>query len=71
LIFSSLVNKNILQYNKVGGSFLYKGTLISYVEGGRKKVLELEEYYRKIEEIDEAKRSIFKRFGRYTAKDFF
>lgn len=55
----------------MGGCFLYKGTLLSYMNGGRKKVLELEDYYRRINDIDEAKRSIFKRFGRYSVRNYF
>lgn len=70
-MFSSIVNRNILQYNKLGGCFLYKGTLIAFINGGRKRVLELEDYYRRINDIDEAKRSIFKRFGRYSVQNYF
>lgn len=33
--------------------------------------LELEDYYRRIDDIDEAKRSVFKRFGRHSVKDYF
>ncbi len=50
---------------------MYKGTMLSFIAGGRKKVLELEDYYRKINDIDEAKRAIFKRFGRYTVRNYF
>lgn len=50
---------------------MFKGSLISYLRGSRKKVLELEDYYRKIEDIDEAKRAIFQQFRRYTAADIF
>lgn len=45
--------------------------MVIFIAGGRKKVLELEDYYRKIESLDEAKRDIFKRFGRYTVKQWF
>ncbi len=50
---------------------MYKGTLLSFIGGGRRKVLELEDHYRKLDDIDEAKRAIFKRFGRYTVRNYF
>ena len=48
---------------------MHKGPLVSYIEGSRKKVLELENYYKKIDEIDHAKRDIFRRYKRYSAKE--
>ncbi len=45
--------------------------MLAFIGGGRKKVLELEDYYRKVDNLDEAKRDIFKRFGRYTAREYF
>jgi hypothetical protein len=66
-----MVNSHIQQYSKVGGSFLYKGTMVSFIAGGRRKVLELEEYYRKLDGLDQAKRDLFKRFGRYSVKEWF
>lgn len=71
MVLSAIINQNIRRYNPDGGSFLFKGSLISYMRGSRKKVLELESYYKKIEDIDEAKRSIFQQFRRYTAADIF
>ena len=37
----------------------------------RRKVIELESYYRKIEEIEAAKMFIFQKFRRYTSSDIF
>ena len=70
-VLSSLINESISLYNEVGGSFLFKGALVSYLRGGRKKFLELEDYYKKTEDIEEAKIAIFKEFRRYTASDYF
>ena len=68
-MLASIINQNITNYNPNGGCFLFKGALISYLMGSRKKYLELESYYKKIEDIDQAKRFIFQKFRRYTAAD--
>ena len=41
LVLSSIINQNIQQFNEIGGSFLFKGALVSYLRGGRKKFIEL------------------------------
>lgn len=71
LVLSAVINQNITRFNQNGGSFLFKGSLVSCIQGNRKKALELEGYYKKIEDIDEAKRYIFQKFRRYTAADIF
>lgn len=71
MVLSSIVNLNIKRLNPAGGSFLFKGAMISYLRGSRKKVLELEDYYRKIEDIEAAKMFIFQQFRRFTAEDLF
>lgn len=48
LVLSALINENIATFNHVGGCFLYKGALVSFLAGKRTKFLELEDYYRKI-----------------------
>lgn len=45
--------------------------MVTYLTGSRKKYVELEGYYKKIEDIDQAKRFIFQKFKRYTAADEF
>jgi hypothetical protein len=55
----------------MGGCFLYKGALVSFIAGARTKFLELEEHYKKIENLDIAKRRIFQRFDRYTIEQQF
>lgn len=52
---------------------MFKGALVSYLRGSRKKYIELESYYRNVDStsIDMAKRFIFKKFRRYTAADLF
>jgi hypothetical protein len=47
-VLSAIINQNIKRLNQIGGSFLFKGSIVSYIRGSRKKVLELEEYYKKI-----------------------
>lgn len=71
LVLSSIINENIQTFNKVGGSFVYKGALISFIGGTRTKFLELEDHYKKISNIDVAKRKIFQRFDRYTVENQF
>jgi hypothetical protein len=39
LVLSSLVNHSIGKYNQLGGSFLFKGSLIAFIQGGRQKYL--------------------------------
>lgn len=71
LVLSSVINQNIRLYNSGGGCFLFKGSMVAYLTGSRKKYVELEGYYKKIEDIDQAKRFIFQKFKRYTAADEF
>jgi hypothetical protein len=49
---ASIINQNIKTYNQSGGCFLFKGSMISYLRGSRKKVLEFEDYYKKMEDIE-------------------
>ncbi len=49
---TSIINQNIKTLNQSGGCFLFKGAMISYLRGSRKKVLEFEDYYRKLENIE-------------------
>jgi hypothetical protein len=71
LVLSSLIDLSIKQLNPVGGCLLYKGAMVSFLRGSRRKVIELESYYRKIEEIEAAKMFIFQKFRRYTSSDIF
>lgn len=73
LIMSALLDHNIRLYNPLGGCFLFKGALISFMRGGRKKYLELETYYKNVlnTDVDIGKRFVFQKFRRYTASDLF
>lgn len=66
LVLSSLINHSISNYNSLGGSFLFKGSLVAFIQGNRQKYLELEDHYRRIDDLDIAKRKIFQSFGRYS-----
>lgn len=44
---------------------------MSFIKGSRSKYLELEDYYKRIDDIELAKKSIFQHWGRYTAEEEF
>jgi hypothetical protein len=66
LVLSSLINHSISTFNTLGGCFLFKGALVSFIQGGRQKYLELEDHYKRIDDLDIAKRKIFQSFNRYS-----
>ena len=39
LVLSSLINHSISTYNNLGGCFLFKGSLVAFIQGGRQKYL--------------------------------
>ncbi len=50
---------------------MYKGSLNAYLSGNRTKLIELEDYYKKIDDVDGAKIKIFQNYTRYSAQDYF
>lgn len=39
IVLSTIINQNIKRFNPTGGCFLFKGSLVSFIRGSRKKVL--------------------------------
>ena len=66
MLLSAVIDLNISTFNRTGGCFMYKGALVSFVNGSRKKFLELEQYYQRMDRIEMARRRLFQKFGRFS-----